>query len=79
MTRFKYLRTVAAGRFLWEASPLTGKTHQIRAHAAPLGIPIRGDEIIRRKPRVAGLFARVGAGFQRGGGWREAFSGRGRL
>ncbi|MCS6837218.1 MAG: class I SAM-dependent methyltransferase [Bdellovibrionaceae bacterium] len=28
---------------LWEAQPLTGKTHQIRLHAAHLGIPILGD------------------------------------
>jgi 23S rRNA (cytosine1962-C5)-methyltransferase len=28
---------------LWEAAPLTGKTHQIRVHAAEQGLPILGD------------------------------------
>lgn len=41
-TTFTYLQPV--GPFhLWQAEPLTGKTHQIRLHAADLGIPILGD------------------------------------
>ncbi len=28
---------------LWEATPLTGRAHQIRIHAANLGLPILGD------------------------------------
>jgi 23S rRNA (cytosine1962-C5)-methyltransferase len=30
---------------LWEAQPLTGRTHQIRVHAAESGIPIMGDAL----------------------------------
>jgi 23S rRNA (cytosine1962-C5)-methyltransferase len=42
-TRFKFISTDEAGLFLWEAEPLTGRTHQIRVHAADHGIPIFGD------------------------------------
>lgn len=31
--------------YLWEAEPLTGRTHQIRLHAASLGLPILGDSL----------------------------------
>jgi 23S rRNA (cytosine1962-C5)-methyltransferase len=34
-----------AGPALFAAEPLTGRTHQIRVHAAALGIPIRGDRL----------------------------------
>lgn len=33
------------GLSLWEARPLTGRTHQIRLHAASSGIPILGDTL----------------------------------
>lgn len=33
----------ADGRFLIRAKPMTGRTHQIRTHAAYIGIPITGD------------------------------------
>ncbi len=33
-----------AGISLWEARPVTGKSHQIRLHAQDLGIPILGDK-----------------------------------
>lgn len=33
------------GLSLWEARPLTGRTHQIRLHAANSGIPILGDTL----------------------------------
>lgn len=48
-TRFKLLKTVAhkvAGKLaLVEASPITGRMHQIRVHLAHLGHPILGDKI----------------------------------
>ena len=37
---------------LWKASPLTGKTHQIRLHAKHLGIPILGDQTYGGSPFV---------------------------
>ena len=72
VTRFKYLRAVAPGRFLWEASPLTGKTHQIRVHAAYLGIPIRGDDLYggSRASRVCLHAAELGFEGVEGGGRR---------
>lgn len=42
-TRFRRLR-VLPGATLVEAQPLTGRTHQIRVHAAYLGQPVAGDE-----------------------------------
>ncbi len=41
-TRFRLLEC-AAGRTLVEVEPLTGRTHQIRVHAAENGFPILGD------------------------------------
>ena len=41
-TRYRVLRRGAAG-VLVEACPITGRTHQIRAHLAAAGAPIRGD------------------------------------
>lgn len=41
-TSFRKIKPL--GKFtLWEATPLTGKPHQIRLHAAALGIPVLGD------------------------------------
>ncbi len=46
ITDFEYLRSDRQGRHsLWKASPLTGKTHQIRLHAKSLGQALLGDEI----------------------------------
>lgn len=42
-TIFKPLKIFPEATFI-EASPLTGRTHQIRVHAAHLGHPILGDE-----------------------------------
>ena len=41
-TRFRTLR-VGASAALVEASPETGRTHQIRVHLAHLGAPLLGD------------------------------------
>ena len=38
----------APGRFLIEARPFTGRTHQIRVHLAQSGCPILGDELYGR-------------------------------
>jgi 23S rRNA (cytosine1962-C5)-methyltransferase len=43
-TLFRLVRA-APGRTLLEAEPLTGRTHQIRVHAADLGFPILGDQL----------------------------------
>jgi 23S rRNA pseudouridine955/2504/2580 synthase len=43
VTRFHLLETYAAGTTLMELAIPTGRTHQIRVHAAHLGYPIAGD------------------------------------
>src|SRR5437588_1267375 len=48
-TEFKLLR-VADGRTYLESRPLTGRTHQIRVHAAEQGFPILGDELYGGTP-----------------------------
>lgn len=52
-TRFRVVE-VKPGRTLIEAEPATGKTHQIRVHAADQGLPILGDTLYGGSP-----FARV--------------------
>ncbi len=50
-TRFKVLNWIqispelAEGTALVEASPMTGRTHQIRVHAYALGFPLLGDTL----------------------------------
>lgn len=51
---------------LWEARPLTGRTHQVRVHAARLGLPIAGDALYSGPP-AARLFLHA-AGVELPGG-----------
>ena len=43
-------RSGREGCFVWEAEPLTGRTHQIRAQAAARGFPILGDTLYGGTP-----------------------------
>jgi len=50
-TRFRRIGGGEAGRFeMLEAEPLTGRTHQIRVHAAEQGFPILGDTLYGGTP-----------------------------
>jgi 23S rRNA (cytosine1962-C5)-methyltransferase len=49
-THFKRLGTEANGCSLVEAEPVTGRTHQIRVHAAEHGFPILGDTLYGGTP-----------------------------
>ncbi len=42
-TRFCFERNLAGGLALWRAEPETGRTHQVRLHAAARGLLIVGD------------------------------------
>src|SRR5262249_16024939 len=48
-TRFE-LASSQGGRTLVLAAPVTGRTHQIRVHAAELGFPILGDTLYGGTP-----------------------------
>lgn len=48
-TRFRVLRTEPE-RTMLEAEPVTGRTHQIRVHAAESGFPILGDTLYDGTP-----------------------------
>lgn len=47
-TRFRLIQTRDDGTSLLEATPITGRTNQIRAHLWSLGLPIAGDPIYLR-------------------------------
>jgi 23S rRNA pseudouridine955/2504/2580 synthase len=53
LTEFRLLRS-AEGNSLLEAIPVTGRTHQIRAHCLALGLPVIGD------PRYGGNDGLIG-------------------
>ena len=44
VTRVKPLRTLEGGCWEAELEPVTGRTHQLRAHMAHIGCPILGDD-----------------------------------
>ena len=44
-TRFKVLHRAEDGTAVLEASPVTGRTNQIRLHAWALGLPVMGDPL----------------------------------
>lgn len=48
-TRFRVVK-VESGRTILEAEPVTGRTHQIRVHAAEAGFPILGDALYGGTP-----------------------------
>ncbi len=48
-TRFRVVKR-EPGRTLVEAEPVTGRTHQIRVHAAERGLPILGDTLYGGSP-----------------------------
>ncbi len=49
-TRFRRAGTDKTGRNILVAEPLTGRTHQIRVHAAENGFPILGDQLYGGTP-----------------------------
>lgn len=49
VTQFKRIG-IDAGRTVFEARPMTGRTHQIRVHAAENGFPILGDTLYGGTP-----------------------------
>lgn len=48
-TEFKILE-IRNDKIVFEAHPITGRTHQIRVHLASLGCPILGDKLYNGKP-----------------------------
>lgn len=53
-TRFEILERIGGYSFV-EATIETGRTHQIRAHAAFIGHPVAGDDRYNQQPPPAGL------------------------
>ena len=49
LTRFERISSEGT-LYLYKAYPVTGKTHQIRIHAAQSGIPIMGDDLYGGRP-----------------------------
>ncbi len=51
VTRFKVLEQYRSYTLV-EAEPVTGRTHQIRAHAANIGLPVAGDPLYQKPSAV---------------------------
>ncbi|MDB6140791.1 MAG: rluA, partial [Verrucomicrobiaceae bacterium] len=51
-TEFQVLRRDADGTSLLEASPITGRTNQIRVHLWQLGLPVAGDQVYLTDHRI---------------------------
>ena len=65
-TEFRVVASVG-GRYLIEARPFTGRTHQIRVHLAESGCPIVGDEMYGQSGEAMALRS-VGLA------WRDPFT-----
>lgn len=44
VTRFRRIAELEDGLWMAELEPITGRTHQLRAHMAHIGCPILGDD-----------------------------------
>ena len=56
LTDYSVLDSVGRRAALVALSPLTGRTHQLRAHLAAIGSPIMGDERYGSRSEAGGLF-----------------------
>jgi 23S rRNA pseudouridine955/2504/2580 synthase len=50
VTKFRVLRKIKNGKTMIEATPITGRTHQIRVHMASINCPILGDKKYKGPP-----------------------------
>jgi len=62
-TEFRLITSVP-GKYLIEARPYTGRTHQIRIHLAQTGCPIIGDELYGRGEKVPMGLRAVGLAYK---------------
>lgn len=55
VTEFRTLEQIGRDRWLIEAAPKTGRTHQVRVHLSESGLPIVGDELYGGRPAARTL------------------------